>query len=140
MSLEFSIKSAGIIACILWILSIILAFLIKPDSPYIYVPDAVLLGGFFPLLFAWRYSWPWLIFGLLNLAIGFFLLVLGNLPDQPFPVESVVVKHHLCLYHPWGIWMIMGVCAIAYGLIRLTKNIVLALINYLKHLKAKPKA
>lgn len=62
MSNSPHVKKIGAIAsAALWCLGIGLAFVIKPDSMFIPVPDALLLLGFLPLLFMWRFSFPWIV-------------------------------------------------------------------------------
>lgn len=116
-------KIAGIASCILWVLGFALAFVIPPTNALIWVPDTLLLVGFLPLLFVWRFSWPWLVFGLFNVFIGFVLLTVGYVPDSEFPADVIKVKHHLQEYHPPLVWMIFGALTFLYGLIRLSKNI-----------------
>lgn len=118
-------KIAGWLACFLWVAGFGLAFVVPPSSPFIWVPDTLLLVGFLPLLFIWRFSWPWLIFGFFNLAIGFILLTIEFIPDSSFPAEVVKGKHHLAEYHEPMAWMIFGVFTFVYGMIRMVKNIVL---------------
>lgn len=118
-------KRAAIASSVLWVLSLVLSFSIPPSSPYIWVPDVVLLLGFIPLLFSWSPSWPWLLFGVLNIVIGAFLLLLYCLPDDPFPKGLHAGKHHICEYHPYAPWAIIGILATVYGIGRMVKNIVL---------------
>lgn len=118
-------KTAGIISCVIWIVGIGLAFLIPPTSAYINVPDAMLMIGFFPLLFVWKYSWPWIVFGILNFGIGILLMVIQYSPDNLFPADLLKPKHHLADYHPATVWYVTGFLATAFGIGRLVKNIVL---------------
>lgn len=121
-------KVGAIASCALWVLSIALSFTIPPSSNLIWLPDAILLVGFFPLLFVWSPSWPWIVFGLFNLSIGFFINIIFCLPDDPFPVQLRSGKHHLTEFHPWQPWMLIGLLATIYGFGRLTKNIVLMVL------------
>lgn len=143
-------KIAGIVSAALWILGFALAFLIPADNPLMWVPDALLLIGFFPLLFFWKPSWPWLVFGVLNVIIGFVLLVgtfipVGTLTSemnkareqltaQKSPYASVFsesstqqmahVHTHLVKQHsPWT-WMIIGIVSTIYGIVRMIKNMI----------------
>lgn len=143
-------KIAGIVSAVLWILGFALAFVIPADNPLMWVPDALLLIGFFPLLFFWKPSWPWLVFGVLNVAIGFILLVGTFIPvetltsemnkareqltAQKSPYASVFsesstqqmahVHTHLVKQHsPWT-WMIIGIVSTIYGIVRMIKNMV----------------
>jgi len=142
-------KIAGIVSAVLWIVGFALAFVIPADNPLIWIPDALLLIGFFPLLFFWKPSWPWLVFGILNVIIGFVLLVGTFIPvdtltgemkkareqltAQNSPYASVFsetstaqmaqVHTHLVKQHsPWT-WMLIGVFSTVYGLVRMIKNI-----------------
>lgn len=143
-------KIAGIVSAVLWILGFALAFVIPADNPLMWVPDALLLIGFFPLLFFWKPSWPWLVFGVLNVAIGFILLVGTFIPvdtltsemnkareqltAQKSPYASVFsesstqqmahVHTHLVKQHsPWT-WMIIGIVSTVYGIVRMIKNMI----------------
>ena len=131
-------KRAAVVSCVLWVVSLILSFAIPPTNSYIWVPDVFLLVGFIPLLFSWSPSWPWLAFGFLNFFIGSFLLLLSCMPDAPFPKELHAGKHHIVEFHPWAPWMILGLLAFLYGAGRMTKNIVLWLINKQKAKTANP--
>lgn len=113
----------GMTSCVIWILGIGLAFVIPPESNFIYVPDALLMLGFFPLLYLWKYSWPWLVFGLLNLGIGILLMVIEYSPDNLFPADLLKPKHHLADYHPAVVWYTTGVFATMFGVGRMIKNI-----------------
>ncbi len=141
-------KIAGIVSAVLWIVGFALAFVIPADNPFMWVPDAMLLIGFFPLLFFWKPSWPWLVFGILNVVIGFVLLVGTFIPvdtlttemkkareqltEQKSPYASVFsesstqqmahVHTHLVKQHsPWT-WMLVGVFSTIYGIVRMIKN------------------
>lgn len=122
-------RIATIIACALWLLSIVLSFAIPPNSPLIWIPDSILLAGFLPLLFLKRWSWTWIIFGILNMGIGFLLLTIEVMPDVPpppelpLPPELVVAKHHLKDYHPSWSWMIIGALCTIYGSAQALVNI-----------------
>jgi hypothetical protein len=143
-------KIAGIVSAVLWILGFALAFVIPADNPLMWVPDALLLIGFFPLLFFWKPSWPWLVFGVLNVIIGFVLLVGTFIPvetltsemnkareqltAQKSPYASVFsesstqqmahVHTHLVKQHsPWT-WMIIGIVSTICGIVRMIKNMI----------------
>ncbi len=146
---------ATILSAVLWILGFALAFIIPAESSFMWVPDALLLIGFFPLLILWKPSWPWFIFGALNIVIGFVLLVTTFLPVETLKGEMVKarqqlletkspyaavfsetsteqmanVHRHLAKQHsPWT-WMLVGVFSTIYGLIRMVKNTVKWLAN-----------
>lgn len=117
-------KIAGILAIFLWLLSIGLSFAIPPGSELIWVPDAVLLLGFFPLLWICPYSLVWIAFGILTAFIGFFLLLLTNIPTSSLPAETHKVKEHLAEYHPSWSWMLLGVLGTAGGVVKLFLNLI----------------
>ncbi|MBX9941504.1 MAG: hypothetical protein K2Y32_19730 [Candidatus Obscuribacterales bacterium] len=105
---------ATIVSTLLWVASIVLAFVIKPGA-MIFIPDSLLLLGFVPLLWLWHRWWLTLCFGILNAAIGFFLLILAFLPREPFPPESLPMLDHLIDWHsPWA-WMVIGGACALYG-------------------------
>lgn len=120
-------KIAGIVSTVLWLLGFLLMFILQKDSQLMWLSDALLLIGFWPLLFVWRFSWPWIIFGASNVLIGFILLVAFYLPDSSFVghPEMITARHHIMEYHsPWT-WMVIGVISTIYGVIRMVKNIVI---------------
>lgn len=112
-------------SAIIWIIGLVLAFLIPPTSQFIWLPDALLLLGFFPLLIGWRPSWPWIVFGVLNICIGFVLLVSQYLPDTSLPKEMMIVRRHLLNYHVPMVWMLIGAIATVYGTIRMFVNMLI---------------
>lgn len=115
-------KIAAVLSTVLWMVGFFLAFVISPKSPYIWVPDTLLLLGFFPLLLVWKPAWPWLVFGVCNLFIGFVLEVAKYLPDAELPSEMRLVRAHLAEYHSANSWMFIGLVALIYGVIRLIKG------------------
>jgi hypothetical protein len=114
---------SGIGSCVVWVAGIVASFLIKPNSNIIYLPDALLLLGFVPLFYHWRFSWPWFVFGGFNFAIGVFLEAIRYIDDGLFPAPLVVAKHHLAEYHPSITWWVVGLLAILFGAARLIKNL-----------------
>lgn len=148
-------KIATILSAVLWILGFALAFVIPAESPFMWVPDALLLIGFFPLLILWKPSWPWFVFGVLNVVIGFVLLVAFYIPADTLTSEMAKahqqmvetkspyadvfsatsaqqmahVHTHLAKQHsPWT-WMLIGVISVIYGIVRMIKNIVKFAVN-----------
>jgi hypothetical protein len=115
-------KSAGILSLILWVLGFGLAFVIPPLSYFYWVPDALLLIGFWPLLLVWRSGWPWIAFGILNIVIGFVLEMMMFLPDTNFTIEMKLVRKHLAEYHCALVWILIGAASFIYGLFRFTKS------------------
>lgn len=118
-------KLAAWSACALWILSLLLSFGIPINSSYIWLPDAVLLAGFIPLLWICPYSLVWIAYGVLTTFIGAFLLLLSNIPSSALPAETHSVKLHLLQYHPCWTWMIIGVIVTAGGTVKLFINLFL---------------
>lgn len=118
-------RVGGILSCVIWVVGIALAFVIPPSSNFIYIPDAMLMMGFYPLLYLWKYSIPWLAFGVLNFGIGILLMVIEYSPDNMFPADLLKPKHHLAEYHPAVVWWVTGVFSTSFGIGRLIKNIVL---------------
>lgn len=116
-------KIASLVACALWVLSIGLSFAIPPSSNMIWIPDAVLLAGFFPLLWICPYSFVWIIWGILTAFIGAFLLLLTNIPDNALPPDTHTIKHHLAEYHPYWSWMILGLVGTIAGVVKLVINL-----------------
>ena len=141
-------KWATISSAVLWIVGFVVLFIVPADSPFVWVSDALLLLGFFPLLILWKPSWPWLVFGVLNVVIGFVLLVATYLPVESLTSEMAKARQqleeskspyaavfseasaaqmahvhtHVVKQHsPWT-WMILGVISTVYGLIRMIKN------------------
>lgn len=124
---KMALKIAGISSCLMWVLSLIASFIVKTDSVLIYVPDALLLAGFLPLLYTWRFSAPWIVFGVLNIGIGFFLQLVGLINNSYFPRELWAPKLHIMTYHPGITWMVMGFVCCVFGVVRLIKNLTLML-------------
>ena len=116
-------KIAAVLSAVLWTLGFFLAFVIQPTSRFIWIPDTLLLVGFFPLLMIWKPAWPWLVFGGCNLFIGIVLEVAKFLPDSSLPGEMRLVRAHLADYHAPLAWMFVGVVSIIYGVIRFFKGL-----------------
>ena len=127
----------GWLAVFLWVVGFGLAFVIAPGSPYILVPDGLLLVGFWPLLIANRCRWLWLVFGVFNTFIGFVLLVVRFMPDKEFSFDPKVLatKTHLGQYHEPFTWMIVGVISAVIGLVL----IVIGLVRWLVRKTRKSK-
>jgi hypothetical protein len=115
---------ATVLSTSLWLMSIILAFQIPATSPLIWLPDSLLLLGFVPLLLLAKQSWLFLLFGLSNAFIGFFLLVLTHLESDKFVGEVLIMKHHLVTMHsPWA-WLVIGLLVAIWGAIASTIDFV----------------
>lgn len=106
-----------------WIVGILLNFKLSVGSFWISLPDGCLLVGFLPLLYNSRYSWMWLVFGVFNGAIGFFLQMIVLMTDSDFPNAALSMKHHLAQYHEPLVWMVVGIFAIVFGVLHLIKNL-----------------
>jgi hypothetical protein len=130
-------KIAGWSAIGLWLLSIAMSFAIAPSSNLIWLPDALLLIGFFPLIWLCPYSILWITFGLFTAAIGFILLVLTNIPDSALPAQTWAIKKHLAEYHPAWSWLIIGTVATIYGTIRFLINSTLFIIRKARSKKSE---
>lgn len=128
LSKRISLWSSGII----WVAGIAVAFVLGPSSPFIVLSDGLMLLGFVPVLYMWRFSIPWIIFGGFNLFIGLFLLLLSYMPDQYFPENLWAPKHHLAAYHPYMTWLLFGVACIVFGIVRMVKNIYLNAMKLVK--------
>lgn len=128
-------RPATILSLVFWVVGFALAFVIPPLSKFYWVPDALLLIGFWPLLFVWRPAWPWCLFGILNVLIGFILEMMVFLPDTNFTTEMKLVRKHLTEYHCALAWILIGFVSLAYGLFRSVK----AIVFYLRNKMAKDK-
>jgi hypothetical protein len=116
-------KTAAMVSTVLWILGFALAFVVPASSPFGWVPDGMLLLGFFPLLYAWKPGWPWLVFGILNMVIGFLLLVAAYIPDDNFTRDMIIVRKHLAEQHSPFTWMTIGLILGIFGVFRMAKHL-----------------
>jgi hypothetical protein len=114
-------KHATTLALIIWLISFALSFVIAPKSNLIFLPDLLLLLGFIPLLFMVPYTWPWLVFGALNIVIGFTLQVACFLSPEALPKSMSPLLAHLANYHSPMIWIWMGLVCLFYAAIKLIK-------------------
>jgi hypothetical protein len=116
-------KSAATIAsAILWILGFGLAFVIPGNSNYMWVPDTFLLLGFFPVMYVYPAGWTWVVFGILNTAIGFILEIGYHLPDDQISPEVNTLRKGLQATHPTLVWILLGVACTIFGIVRMAKN------------------
>lgn len=125
---SLSAKIAAVASTILWLLGFALAFVIT-SGPYIWIPDTLLLLGFCPLLWVWRPGWPWIVFGILNVLIGFFLELMVFIPDASFTQEMKAVRKHLAEQHFPLAWILIGFASVAIGVIRTGRDIFVWLRN-----------
>lgn len=131
-------KIAALVATILWVVGFGLNFVIKPGERLIWVPDALLLIGFWPLLFVYKAGWTWFGFGVCNIAIGFFLELMVHLPIDTFKSQDqIIVRDHLIQMHSPITWIRIGIVSAIYGAFRMIKTIVKWLIK-LYRAQAKP--
>ena len=114
---------AGIASTVLWILGFVLTFTVRAGNPFVWLGDALLLIGFWPLLWVWRPGWPWIIFGLLNMAIGFLLEIAYHLPTDTFTNEMILVRNHLRDHHSVITWILIGAVSTIFGFVRTFKQI-----------------
>jgi hypothetical protein len=116
-------KKSSIIAAVIWIVSVIFAFTIPPPSKFIWLPDALLLFGFYPLFISMRSAWLMLAFGVINFFVGFGLLIMQCAPKE----ELIRLEHiarfnlietssHVIAYHPYYVWGLIGILSAIIGL------------------------
>lgn len=115
-------KVAAVLSAVLWTVGLFLAFIISPRSPYIWVPDFLLLVGFFPLLLIWNPAWPWLVYGFVNLFVGFMLEVARFVPAESLPADMRLMRAHLADYHHPLTWILVGAASFVYGVTRILKG------------------
>jgi len=120
---------ASVTSTVLWVLSIVLAFVIKAGNSLAFVPDALLLFGFFPLLMLWQRGWLTLIFGVLNSLIGFFLLIVRYLPDEKFTGAAGQMRDHLVQMHNAWTWILIGLLAVIWGAVKTAMTLTLWLMK-----------
>ena len=137
-------RTAGVCATILWIAGFALIFVLPPRSTFMWTSDFLLLAGFFPLLLLARVGWPWLLFGMLNIVIGFILEVAYHIPDDVLTSSGAVsviasgggmtpeqltqqmlhVRDHLRDCHSPLTWMLVGFGSMVYGFVRTICDII----------------
>jgi len=118
--MKLKVSKSGLLAILFWVISFILAFKISPDSCYIWLPDSLLVFGFYPLLIGSRARWLWLVFGMGNILIGWMFVMSAVIPDTCFaPYHLIEIKKHLQLYHPYMVWLLTGVLSLLVGIIML---------------------
>lgn len=118
-----AIKIAGIASTVMWVVSFILLFALDPEKDPIWTSDALLLAGFWPLLYVYKAGWTWLTFGLLNMGIGFFLEVARFLPVEAFPPDVIPTKDHVLSMHPSMPWLLNGFVSALFGIFRILRTI-----------------
>jgi hypothetical protein len=129
-----AVKIAGALSTVLWIIGFVLPFVLKPGSPYVWLSDTFLLCGFWPLLFVYRPGWTWLIFGVLNMLIGFGLelvkYLVVSIPETFWTPDKIAMKpafehmnQHIADMHPCMPWILIGAVSTVYGAIRIIKTI-----------------
>jgi len=120
-------KLGTILSTALWLIGFILLFVLKPNSSLVFLSDTFLLIGFWPLLFVWRAGWTWLVFGLLNIFVGFFLELARFLPtDSMTPAMKAAYEQatvHVIPMHPAIVWILIGAASALFGLVRVSITI-----------------
>lgn len=133
-----TLRIAGALSAVLWIAGFILPFVLKSDSPYVFVSDTCLLCGFWPLLFYYRAGWTWFIFGILNMSIGFGLEIACHLVVGPevwtpermqFKAGFEQLRKHVIEMHPSEPWLAIGLLSTVYGAFRMVKHAILWIIK-----------
>ena len=124
-------KFLSFLTVFIWLASFALAFVIPPTNRLIWVPDALLLIGFWPLLVTHRCRWLWIVFGVLNLFIGYVLLVTRSIPDDSFRFDAKVLatKQHLTLYHESFVWMEIGLISALLGVVMLIAEFIVYMVE-----------
>lgn len=125
-------KKSSIIAAVIWIAAFIFAFTIPSASHFIWVPDTLLLFGFYPLLISIKSPWLWLGFGILDFISGVLLLIAKYVPEEEFGrIERLAhlyslyhghlseINVQMQSYHPYYVWAIIGLLSIIIGLAQL---------------------
>lgn len=120
-------RIVAIATTVLWILAFVLPFMLPPNSILKWLPDTLLLVGFWPLLYLWRPGWPSLVFGVINIIIGSILFIGHFLPADAFPkgAESMLaVRKHIDEQHEPLAWVLVGVVSFGFGIVRMAQNAV----------------
>lgn len=123
-------KIAGALSMFLWVVGFILLFALE-KSPLIWLSDTLLLLGFWPLLFVWRASWTWLVFGWLNIFISFVLeltkfITLDKLDKTLSPETQAAFlagQKHIVESHPFMPWFFIGIFSVLFGTFRVGRTI-----------------
>ncbi len=144
---SLGLKIAGALSTVLWIAGFVLPFVLPASSPYVWVSDTMLLIGFWPLLFIYRAGWTWVLFGVLNILIGFGLELVHwlmlSIPDSFWTPEKAAFKpmfvqmaQHIKEMHPFLPWMLVGAVSAIYGIFRIIKTIIRWLVKLYKKSRA----
>lgn len=125
--LKRSTKIGTISSTVLWLIGFVLLFVFKPGDQLVFLSDTFLLIGFWPLLYIWKAGWPWIVFGCLNMFIGFFLELSKFLPTEVMTPDMLQAyeqaKEHMISMHPCLVWILIGALSILFGLFRVTKTV-----------------
>lgn len=139
-----ALKIAGLVCTVMWVIGFILPFVIPARSRYVWVSDCFLLLGFWPLLFIYRAGWTWIVFGLLNILIGFFLEFNKQIPyylegstfwtaeELALKPQFMQVQQHIADMHPCLPWILIGAASTVHGIFRVLKTIVLFIVKLAK--------
>jgi hypothetical protein len=122
-----------IVSTILWILGFVLCFFIPGGSQWSWIADFLLLLGFFPLLWLYPAGWTWLVFGILNVAIGIILEIGYHIPAESFTKDVNRLRLTLQATHPTLVWILTGLACTIFGVLRMIKNAVVFFRRAKKH-------
>ncbi len=114
---------SAIASMILWTLAFALCFVIPGNSKFTWIPDTLLLVGFFPVMYVYPAGWTWFFFGILNMGIGIILEIGYHLPDDSLPPDVATMRNVLRATHPSLVWILLGLICAVFGAIRITKSI-----------------
>lgn len=123
-------------ATIIWIWGFALAFIIPPKTKYIWVPDTMLLLGFWPILWQWKLSLAWIIFGILNVFIGYILQFSNYVPTEKMTQAMLLAREHIINQHSPLAWILVGAVSVVFGVLNLAKNLLMCLIRLIKSKQA----
>ncbi|HMP52910.1 MAG TPA: hypothetical protein PKD05_15260 [Candidatus Melainabacteria bacterium] len=124
-----AVKIAGIASTTMWIIAFALLFFLKEGDRYVWTSDALMLTGFWPVLFVYKAGWTWFFFGILNMSIGFILEVARQLPEDVYVNAALSpammqAKEHVLTMHPCLPWIIIGFLSLLMGTFRIIRTII----------------
>ncbi|MBX9669767.1 MAG: hypothetical protein K2X93_19240 [Candidatus Obscuribacterales bacterium] len=144
---SLGLKIAGALSTVLWIGGFVLPFVLPSTSRFVWLSDTLLLIGFWPLLFVYRTGWTWVVFGVLNILLGFGLELVHwlmlSIPDTFWTPDKAAFKpmfegmaEHIRVMHPFLPWMLIGAVSAVYGVFRIVKTIIIWLFKRYKKSRA----
>jgi hypothetical protein len=113
------------LATALWLAATVAMFLFDKESRWFWLPDVLMICGFWPLLYFFRPSWPWLVFGVGCLLIAVEISACAFMSPAKLPTPLLPVRQHIIQHHILDPWLLLGLASILYGIIRAIKNAVL---------------